>query len=524
MNFGGHATVVIAIFIIIWAALYLQYPVTNPYQMFLSPSGTLQGNNPPPATASGSVTPTTLQGVIAACKVVAAGSAPTVDFKTLSIEYRGGSTKDPVTIEGETSPHVLRRSSVPFPSSFFTHSDGYNHNQKHKDDYTGPDGKKYEVYYPMKSGELLGMDGEYFSPSRCEDPSGANDKCETKHRIYFYDFKLVFLRHLDATGQPIKIPGTDYNLAEIYQDEVVGDGHASEELPDEAFKCAPAIAAPAPVTPVTPPQPPAPGIAFQSQESNHPGDDLQLSWFIFTESEEEVPIPQPIPELKFFELGCKPAVYLYPPNEQLVNVKVIPNGFLTYTDPIYDFKTGWTVTAFPDGSIYNHRTTVDPKEYPYLYYESKVRDEAILKPTNGWVVKSKVNKESEESTVTKEWFGPMEDLFKDVLPKLGLNEIQTADFIEYWEKALPYAPYYFVGIIDPENVDEFERLAITPPPDYVNRVRVYFERLDQPKQVQEPVLNFSNLQVAANDPSLFRVVEWGGMIKNDPNHPFTCSQ
>ena len=25
-------------------------------------------------------------------------------------------------------------------------------------------------------------------------------------------------------------------------------------------------------------------------------------------------------------------------------------------------------------------------------------------------------------------------------------------------------------------------------------------------------------------PSRFSVTEWGGMVKNDPNHPFTCSQ
>ena len=110
------------------------------------------------------------------------------------------------------------------------------------------------------------------------------------------------------------------------------------------------------------------------------------------------------------------------------------------------------------------------------------------------------------------------------------------DFIEYWNKALTESPYYFVGVMDQKNVDQIERLEITPKPDIINRVRIYFERLDQPRQVEAPNIvdqRTSELVNQTLDPdlpihqltnSLFRVVEWGGMVKNDPNHPFTCSQ
>ena len=111
-------------------------------------------------------------------------------------------------------------------------------------------------------------------------------------------------------------------------------------------------------------------------------------------------------------------------------------------------------------------------------------------------------------------------LLNENLPKLGLNSTQTKDFIEYWEKALPDSPYYFVGIIDQENIDNVEPLEITPKPDYINRVRVYFETLDQPKKVQAPVLT-NNYQLTTNN---FSVVEWGGMVKRDKNHPFICSE
>jgi hypothetical protein len=127
----------------------------------------------------------------------------------------------------------------------------------------------------------------------------------------------------------------------------------------------------------------------------------------------------------------------------------------------------------------------------------------------------------------------LEKQFNEILPKLGLNPVQTKDFIEYWKKALPYSPYYFIGVMDQDNIDQFEPLDITPKPDYINRVRIYFERLDQPKVVEAPHLGISDKSLASRKispdnltlaTSHFSVVEWGGMVKNDPDHPFTCSQ
>ena len=125
-------------------------------------------------------------------------------------------------------------------------------------------------------------------------------------------------------------------------------------------------------------------------------------------------------------------------------------------------------------------------------------------------------------------YDELANLYQEILPKLGLNKQQENDFIEYWTKALSKnpSPYYFVGVIDQKNVDQIERLDITPKPDSVNRVRIYFEALDQPKTVEAPELSsfgIGNLAFGIGH-SPFRVVEWGGMVKNDKNHPFTCSQ
>jgi hypothetical protein len=231
-------------------------------------------------------------------------------------------------------------------------------------------------------------------------------------------------------------------------------------------------------------------IPDQRQSLNN--EQLQLEWFAFKSE-------------GIWNIHCKPAVYLYPSQKQRVNVKVFPAGTLTYTDPQYDDKTGWTVDAYPDGQIYDLRYTIYDKPFDYLYFESKVPDQIIKKPTKGWVVE----------------YQELNNFYNNILPKLGLNQKQTTDFAEYWNKALKPAPYYFIGVIDQANVDQIERLEITPKPDNINRVRIYFERLEQPKQVEAPLLEAKSFNLSA---SSFNVVEWGGMVKNDPNHPFTCSQ
>ncbi|EKD91186.1 MAG: hypothetical protein ACD_30C00040G0031 [uncultured bacterium] len=233
-------------------------------------------------------------------------------------------------------------------------------------------------------------------------------------------------------------------------------------------------------------------ISIPTQASSS-GQQLQLQWFKFNFSSNSL-----------LDVTCKPAIYLYPKEKSLVNVKVNTKGLLSYVDPPYDQKFGWNITAYPDGTITTLNSELLTQSYPYLYYESKIPDQLIKKPDTGWVVEK-----------TK-----LISLLNENLPKLGLNSTQTKDFIEYWEKALPDSPYYFVGIIDQENIDNVEPLEITPKPDYINRVRVYFETLDQPKKVQAPVLT-NNYQLTTNN---FSVVEWGGMVKRDKNHPFICSE
>jgi hypothetical protein len=192
---------------------------------------------------------------------------------------------------------------------------------------------------------------------------------------------------------------------------------------------------------------------------------------------------------------CKPAIYLYPQTATPVHVSVEPKGFLTYTKPQYPLG-GWNIIAQPDGSILSNGAT-----YPYLYYESKIKDEAIVKPTNGYVIA----------------YDQLSSFYTQILPRLGLSPKETNDFVEYWNNKLPKSPYYFVGIMNNSAINAIEPLQILPKPETIIRVRLYFEPLSTWKDVSQPDVS----SVSRNG---FTVVEWGGIVKIDKDHPFTCSQ
>ncbi len=220
--------------------------------------------------------------------------------------------------------------------------------------------------------------------------------------------------------------------------------------------------------------------------------------------------PFPVQPWGWWTPECKPAVYLYPEKEMLVNVQVaITNGFLTYTDPLYP-KGGWSVFARPNGSLqYFGNNFSDSKGkvnyatgiFPYLYYEGKVADSAVQKPEEGYVIA----------------YENLANFYDEILPKLGLNPKESQEFQDYWLKALPNASYYFIGIIPQEQLNENEPLTITPKEDTMIRVRLYFEQREKFSVVTPPTLKTPTRNG-------FTVVDWGGMVKRDKDHPFTCVQ
>lgn len=219
--------------------------------------------------------------------------------------------------------------------------------------------------------------------------------------------------------------------------------------------------------------------------NNTQKDNLQLGTF-----KVEYDPPSDVPWLSPY---CKPAIYLYPESATQVSVSVNPVGKFTYTNPIYP-DDGWRVTAFPDGRILSNS-----REFPYLYYEADIPSLLIKKPDEGFVVEDSI----------------VESKLNEILPELGLNFKESSEMISYWKKALPKSSYYFIGIIPESDLDVIAPISISPKPDNIIRVSLYFEPVDKKIGAKTPAL-------LTPDRSGFTVVEWGGIVKTEK--PFTCLQ
>ncbi|HRY37027.1 MAG TPA: hypothetical protein P5230_04135 [Candidatus Magasanikbacteria bacterium] len=178
----------------------------------------------------------------------------------------------------------------------------------------------------------------------------------------------------------------------------------------------------------------------------------------------------------------KPVIYLYPQKDTSVNVRVAPNGGLTIVDPFYP-TGGWNVLATPESVL----TNTDGKTYPYLFWEGKAYDMNV--PQQGFVLK----REEVEKKMTA------------LLVKLGLNQKETKDFLEFWQPKLEEKDFAFVTFLPQNEFDALAPLTVSPQPDKVIRVFMIYEPLDNfvkvaPLKIETPVRTG------------FTVVEWGGRL------------
>lgn len=354
-------------------------------------------------------------------------------------------------------------------------------------------GKQYALYYP--DGEKGNMSYDFIG----QDGSTKN--------IELAKYKFIYLVHL-VSGQNAgeyttnreyaQIAGYDPVRPEYNKRYWITDIYMAKDLrgslPADILHCRDRVLDYEGRPTSTPiPRPPYFGsVVVPSQAVSPDGKQLQLQYATL----EEETVPERAFDQAWWTPHCKPVIYLYPEEKETVSVKLNPKGFLTETIPEYS-KDGWVVTANPDGKI-----VLNNKTFDYLYYESAIADSETKVPEKGFVKTP----------------GELEDFFAQILPQLGLNAKESNAFSDYWIKALPKAPYYFIGIMDRSSIDYIEPLAISPKPDTVIRVRLYFKELDDKIEVKQP--SFSSV-VKRNG---FTVVEWGGLVKIDKNHPFTCSQ
>lgn len=179
----------------------------------------------------------------------------------------------------------------------------------------------------------------------------------------------------------------------------------------------------------------------------------------------------------------KPVIYLYPEQTTDVNVQVAPNGGFTITIPEYPVG-GWNVKAEPNGALTSYD---DGQSYPYLFWEGHAT--GFEYPDKGFVFAQ----------------DEVESGMKDVLTRFGMNEQEIADFLEFWLPKMVEKPYVFVTFADQRAFEAAAPLKITPKPDSVLRVFMYFEGLDAPRTV-EPLMIRPFVRKG------FSVVEWGGVL------------
>ena len=178
------------------------------------------------------------------------------------------------------------------------------------------------------------------------------------------------------------------------------------------------------------------------------------------------------------ERVIKPNVYLYPEQETDISVRLTPAGPGALTVTIPDYGAGWDVTATPDGLING--------EFTFLFYEGDVLP--LYQTETGYSVA----------------YEDREAWMRTMLPRYGLNEHETADFVDYWTKHLPPFPYYLFFPQNEAKCDEIVALHVDPPPDSLLRIWFYVIGAYGDFQLPTP-------EIAPFERDGFTVTEWGIM-------------
>lgn len=174
----------------------------------------------------------------------------------------------------------------------------------------------------------------------------------------------------------------------------------------------------------------------------------------------------------------KPVIYLYPEQETTVSVSLDYAGTLTATYPAYE--DGWTVTAEPDGTLYDE----NGDEYSYLFWEGENNTDYDF--SKGFCVAG----------------ADTADFLRKKLAEIGLTPREYNEFIVYWLPKMQENPYNLISF-QSERYTDTAKLDIDPEPDSVLRVFMAWKPLHRPQNIEPQTFT-----PFARDG--FTVVEWGG--------------
>lgn len=179
----------------------------------------------------------------------------------------------------------------------------------------------------------------------------------------------------------------------------------------------------------------------------------------------------------------KPVIYIYPTQQQHVNVKLNYAGNLTHTYPKYPEK-GWNVIAEPNGTLWDE----DGMEYYALFWEGTPHKPLTAK--DGFVVAG-------EGTAK---------FLEEKLAYLGLNRREANEFMMYWLPRMENNAYNLIHFSG-EDYESLAELKITPQPETFIRVMMLTRPLTN--KIDVPLQDLKPLHKTRKG---FTVVEWGGSV------------
>ena len=180
---------------------------------------------------------------------------------------------------------------------------------------------------------------------------------------------------------------------------------------------------------------------------------------------------------------CKPVIYLYPPQETPVKIKLDVKGELGFTWPNYGDE--WNVLAYPTGKIQDEGTM-----YNYLFWDGKMKlNKLNYDNTKGSIVlKSKLAGFLEQS-----------------LTNLGFTSMEIQDFITYWAPKMLENEFNYVHFLVNENYDQIASISVEPKPANILRVYMLWQKVKDEKSITCTPQEFKTMNREG-----FTYVEWGG--------------
>jgi len=179
----------------------------------------------------------------------------------------------------------------------------------------------------------------------------------------------------------------------------------------------------------------------------------------------------------------KPVLYIYPLQETIIHIKHHYRGKHTFTYPLYE--DGWKVLAKPNGDLMNLK---DSTQHRYLFWEGiSDMSKQELKNTEGFIIDS----------------GDIVSFLEKTLSHIGLNPIESNDFITFWAPRMIMNKRCFIHFRINDNIRNTSFLEIEPKPESILRVFMEYTH-------QIPDWEIKEQSLPAFKRSGYSVIEWGG--------------